>query len=65
LEIARHAIKDMQEKVDVVSNEEPSQILLLGFSDDMEDDLKEYTPVVSRRTKKKGNLQREMVSVEH
>jgi hypothetical protein len=30
--------------------------LLLGFSDDMEDELEEYTPVVSRRTKKNKDL---------
>jgi hypothetical protein len=37
---------------------EPSQILLLGFGDDMDDELEEYTPVVSMRTKKKRSAER-------
>jgi hypothetical protein len=55
LEIARHAIKEMQENEEAVTNNEPSKILLLGFSDNMEDDMEDYTPVVSRRKKNKGN----------
>jgi hypothetical protein len=44
----------MQEKneTDTISKE-PSQILLLGFSDSVDDGIEDYTPVVSRRTKKK------------
>jgi hypothetical protein len=52
LEIARHSIKEMQEKEEAVTDSEPSKILLLGFSDNMEDDMVDYIPVVSRRTKK-------------
>jgi hypothetical protein len=42
----------MQENTVVDTHVEPSQILLLGFGDDMNDELEEYTPVVSKRTKK-------------
>jgi hypothetical protein len=54
LEIARHSINEMQEKNEspTVSNEH-TQILLLGLSENTDDDMEEFTPVVSRRTKKK------------
>jgi hypothetical protein len=54
LEIARHSIKEMQEKEEAIAVSEPSNILLLGFSDKMEedDDMEDFTPVISRRTKK-------------
>jgi hypothetical protein len=51
LEIARHSIKEMQEKETAVVNESDT-ILLLGFNEELEDDIDDFTPVVSRRTKK-------------
>jgi hypothetical protein len=54
LEIARHSINEMQEKNDSVPvSNESSQILLLGFLDNLDDDMEDFTPVVSRKTKKK------------
>jgi hypothetical protein len=51
LEIARHSIKEMQGKETAVVNESDT-ILLLGFNEELEDDIDDFTPVVSRRTKK-------------
>jgi hypothetical protein len=54
LEIARHSINEMQEKNESAAvSSEHSQILLLGLSENTDDDMEEFTPVVSRRTKKK------------
>jgi hypothetical protein len=55
LEIARHSIKEMQGKETAVVNESDT-ILLLGFNEELEDDIDDFTPVVSRRTKKQRKL---------
>jgi hypothetical protein len=57
LEIARHSINDMQEKNEsATTSEEHTQILLLGLSDNTDDEFEDFTPVVSRRTRKKRKL---------
>jgi hypothetical protein len=54
LEIARHSINEMQGKSeDIPVAQTAPQILLLGLSDNGDDDMEDYTPVVSRRSKKK------------
>jgi hypothetical protein len=54
LEIARHSINEMQGKSeDIPIAQSATQILLLGLSDNGDDDMEDYTPVVSRRSKKK------------
>jgi hypothetical protein len=39
LEIARHSIKDMQGREETAAENESSKILLLEFSEDMEEDM--------------------------
>jgi hypothetical protein len=54
LEIARHSINEMHGKSeDIPIAQSAPQILLLGLSDNGDDDMEDYTPVVSRRSKKK------------
>jgi hypothetical protein len=43
----------VQERDEAAPNSEPNQILMLGFSDNMEDDVEDYTHVVSRRKKRR------------
>jgi hypothetical protein len=53
LEIARHSLiaKQVTDNADVESSA-PNQPLLLGFDEESEDDL-DFTPVISKKTRKK------------
>jgi hypothetical protein len=53
LEQARHAIAIVQSNQEIESDSEPERILLLGFGREQDIDEDDFTPVISRRSRKK------------
>jgi hypothetical protein len=53
LEQARHAIAVVQSNQEIESDSEPERILLLGFGREQDIDEDDFTPVISRRSRKK------------